>query len=177
MKNYSFTKDCFDSIIIKIDYIFRELGMSQKKNPSDKKSMKVLTKLVLIVGASILVSCISVAAASLFIFDKEIMDDTMSQLDYTAYGVEYILKDLQESLEGDVKMLSEQEEMYDLVAEKNLDDIREYSNRISEELELDLLVIMDNFGNVIGGANDQIAPGTSLTSLLAVREALQKKDN
>ena len=45
--------------------------------------------------------------------------------------------------------------MYDLVAEKNLDDIREYSNRISEELELDLLVIMDNFGNVIGGANDQ----------------------
>ena len=108
MKNYPFTKDCFDSIIIKIDYIFRELGMSQKKNPSDKKSMKVLTKLVLIVGASILVSCISVAAASLFIFDKEIMDDTMSQLDYTAYGVEYILKDLQESLEGDVKMLSEQ---------------------------------------------------------------------
>lgn len=177
MKNYSFTKDCFDSIIIKIDYIFRELGMSQKKNPSDKKSMKMLTKLVLIVGASILVSCISVAAASLFIFDKEIMDDTMSQLDYTAYGVEYILKDLQESLEGDVKMLSEQEEMYDLVAEKNLDDIREYSNRISEELELDLLMIMDNFGNVIGGANDQIAPGTSLTSLLAVREALQKKDN
>ena len=151
--------------------------MSQNKISSEKKSMKLLTKLVFIVGVSILVSCISVAVVSLFIFDREIMDDTMSQLDYTAYGVEYIMKDWQESLEGDVKMLSEQEEMYDLVAEKNLDDIREYSNRISEELGLDLLVIMDNFGNVIGGANDQIAPGTSLTSLLAVREALQKKGN
>ena len=150
--------------------------MSQKKSPSDKKSMKVLTKLVLIVGASILVSCFSVAVVSLFMFDKEIMEDTMSQLDYTAYGVEYIMKDWQESLEGNVKMLSEQEEMHGLVQEKNQANMQAYSERIAEELELDLLVIMDNFGAVIGG-DGQVVPGTSLTSLLAVREALQKKAN
>ena len=153
-----------------------EFGMSQKKSPSDKQSMKVLTKLVLIVGASILVSCISVAVVSLFMFNKEIMEDTMSQLDYTAYGVEYILKDWQESLEGNVQMLSEQVEIYDLVQEKNQAGMQEYTVRVAEELGLDLLVIMDESGVVIGG-DDQLAPGTNFSSLLAVREVQQEKAN
>lgn len=150
--------------------------MSATKNASDKKSMKVLTKLILIVGTSILVSCLLVAVVSLFIFDKAIMEDTISQLDYTVYGVEHTLQDWQESLEGDVQMLAKQEEMYELMKEKRPDDMREYSNRISEELGLDLLVIMDNSGVVIGG-DEQLALGTNLTSLLTVREALQKEAN
>ena len=150
--------------------------MSQKKSPSDKNSMKILTKLVLIVGASILVSCISVAVVSLFMFDKEIMEDTMSQLDYTAYGVEAIMEDWEKTLEGNVKMLSEQEEMHGLIQEQNQANMQEYSKRIAEELGLDLLVIMDDSGIVMGG-DGQLAPGMNFSSLLTVRETLQGKAN
>ena len=150
--------------------------MSQKKSPSDKNSMKILTKLVLIVGASILVSCISVAVVSLFMFDKEIMEDTMSQLDYTAYGVEAIMEDWEKTLEGNVKMLSEQEEMHGLIQEQNQANIQEYSKRVAEELGLDLLVIMDDSGIVMGG-DGKLAPGMNFSSLLTVRETLQGNAN
>lgn len=149
--------------------------MSQKKISSEKKSMKLLTKLVLIVGASILVSCISVAVASLLIFDREIMEDTISQLDYTAYGVQYILEDWQVSLEGDVKMLSEQEEIHNLVSAGNQVKIEEYVQRISGELGLDLMVILDSLGRVVVGGDAGLPTGTSMTSLMAVREAMQSK--
>ena len=150
--------------------------MSQKKSPSDKNSMKILTKLVLIVGASILVSCISVAVVSLFMFDKEIMEDTMSQLDYTAYGIEAIMEDWEKTLEGNVKMLSEQEEMHGLIQEQNQANIQEYSKRVAEELGLDLLVIMDDSGIVMGG-DGKLAPGMNFSSLLTVRETLQGNAN
>ena len=150
--------------------------MSQKKSPSDKNSMKILTKLVLIVGASILVSCISVAVVSLFMFDKEIMEDTMSQLDYTAYGVEAIMEDWEKTLEGNVKMLSEQEEMHGLIQEQNQANIQEYCKRVAEELGLDLLVIMDDSGIVMGG-DGKLAPGMNFSSLLTVRETLQGNAN
>lgn len=149
--------------------------MSQKKISSEKKSMKLLTKLVLIVGASILVSCISVAVASLLIFDREIMEDTISQLDYTAYGVQYILEDWQVSLEGDVKMLSEQEEIHNLVSEGNQVKIEEYVQRISGELGLDLMVILDSLGRVVVGGDAGLPTGTIMTSLMVVREAMQNK--
>ena len=80
--------------------------MSNGKSASHRSSMGVLTKLVLIVGSSILVSCIAVAFVSLMFFDREIMEDTISQLDYTAHGVKYILEDWKVSLEGDAQMLS-----------------------------------------------------------------------
>ena len=150
--------------------------MSQKKSPSDKNSMKILTKLVLIVGASILVSCISVAVVSLFMFDKEIMEDTMSQLDYTAYGIEAIMEDWEKTLEGNVKMLSEQEEMHGLIQEQNQANIQEYCKRVAEELGLDLLVIMDDSGIVMGG-DGKLAPGMNFSSLLTVRETLQGNAN
>ena len=149
--------------------------MSQKKISSEKKSMKLLTKLVLIVGASILVSCISVAVASLLIFDREIMEDTISQLDYTAYGVQYILEDWQVSLEGDVKMLSEQEEIHNLVSVGNQVKIEEYVQRISGELGLDLMVILDSLGRVVVGGDAGLPTGTIMTSLMVVREAMQNK--
>ena len=150
--------------------------MSQKNSPSDKNSMKILTKLVLIVGASILVSCISVAVVSLFMFDKEIMEDTMSQLDYTAYGIEAIMEDWEKTLEGNVKMLSEQEEMHGLIQEQNQANIQEYCKRVAEELGLDLLVIMDDSGIVMGG-DGKLAPGMNFSSLLTVRETLQGNAN
>lgn len=150
--------------------------MSATKNASDKKSMKVLTKLILIVGTSILVSCLLVAVVSLFIFDKAIMEDTISQLDYTAYGVEHTLQDWQESLEGDVQMLAKQKELRTLVKENNQGGIHEYIKGISVDLELDLLVVTDREGQVIDGGLSNVVSGTSLTSLLALREALQKKE-
>ena len=150
--------------------------MSATKNASEKKSMKVLTKLILIVGTSILVSCLLVAVVSLFIFDKAIMEDTISQLDYTAYGVEHTLQDWQESLEGDVQMLAKQKELRTLVKENNQGGIHEYIKGISVDLELDLLVVTDREGQVIDGGLSNVVSGTSLTSLLALREALQKKE-
>ena len=150
--------------------------MSATKNASEKKSMKVLTKLILIVGTSILVSCLLVAVVSLFIFDKAIMEDTISQLDYTAYGVEHTLQDWQESLEGDVQMLAKQKELLTLVKENNQGGIHEYIKEISVDLELDLLVVTDREGQVIDGGLSNVVSGTSLTSLLALREALQKKE-
>ena len=151
--------------------------MSNGKSASHRSSMGVLTKLVLIVGSSILVSCIAVAFVSLMFFDREIMEDTISQLDYTAHGVKYILEDWKVSLEGDAQMLSEQEELRDLFAGEERAELKEYCQRISEDLGLDLMVILDNLGRVVEGGDSGLAAGSNLSSLMTVREALQKKIN
>ena len=149
--------------------------MSQKMSRSTRSSMRILTKLILIVAASILISCVSVALATLMLFDKEIMADTTSQLDYTAYGVEYILDDWQTSLEGDAKMLSEQEELQRLVLAGDMAGMNEYILLVSEELGLDFLVVLDSQGLVIANGDGSVARGQNLSSLLTVREGQQRK--
>ncbi len=144
----------------------------QDHSGAPSTTMRIWTKLILIVGASILISCVTIATTSLLVFDKGLMADTTSQLDFTAFGVRHTLLDWQTSLEGDALLLSTQSEMIAAVQQQNQAALNRLASDGLEDLGLDLMMIADSQGVVIHDGGSGLGAGTRLDSLSVVRTAL-----
>ncbi len=144
---------------------------------SASTTMRIRTKLVLIVGASILISCVTIATTSLLVFDRGLMTDATSQLDFTAFGVRHTLLDWQTSLEGDARLLSSQSEMIAAVQQSNQEALDRLVSSGLEDLGLDLMMITDGQGIVVHDGGSGVGAGARLDSISVVRTALAGSDS
>ncbi len=142
------------------------------KSGSASTTMRLWTKLILIVGASILISCITIATTSLLIFDKDLMDDASTQLEFTKFGVQHTLLDWQTALEGDARLLSTQRDMLTVVQQSSQAALNRLESTGFEDLGLDLMVITDSQGIVIHNGESELGLRTNISSLSIVRKAL-----
>ena len=146
-------------------------------DPNPKKNISLKTKLIgMIAGASIVGVAVS-GAAALITFDRGLLAQTVEDLEHTTSGVEWILKDWLDTLNGYGDMLASTDHIKSYLDEndhKYTDDPNAYLKEKAEICGLDLLAITDTSGTVVAGYE---ASKGYKTTLSIVKNALGGKRN
>ena len=125
-------------------------------DPNPKKNVSLKVKLIaMIVGASIIGVVVS-GAAALITFHQGLLEQTEEDLEHTTSGVEWILHDWMDSLDGYVGMLASTDHIKGYLDKTYTDDPTEYLCEKAEICGLDMLALTDKTGKVIAGYESPI---------------------
>ena len=135
-----------------------------------KRDMQISTKLLLIFGLSIVLSCVLVSAISLAIFNGGLVKSTNSGLDYTAHGVEMTVYDWQSALTGHSATLADRADVQNYVSTRDTKKLATFVQEKSEAISVDILAVVARDGTVL--ASRGFDSSANIVSAYSVREAL-----
>ena len=120
-----------------------------EKNP--KKNMSLKAKLIAMMGASVLLGVFASAAVTLTVFDRGFLKSTQQDLEHTAKGVVFTLDDWRDNIFKFAAVLSRESEVIEGLAENNPEEVQAITQTRATEFGLDMLIVMDKTGTVVGG--------------------------
>ena len=136
-----------------------------------KRGVQILVKLLALIGAAVVSSCVSVGLIAIFIFDNGLMEDTKERIEHTADGVDLTLKDWTNTAKGYAVTLAERPDLIRDLDEREKGTVQQTLTDVAEDLEIDILAITDLKGNVIGGYG--VSSNTNVSSSFVISRALQ----
>lgn len=138
-----------------------------------KRDMQIKTKLIAIFIGSILGCVVGTLALTLIIFNRGLVTDAESGLDYTIKGVEGILTDWQSTLTTNAGLLATQSDIKEAVQEKNTAALRALLQTAHPHLDADFAAITSADGTIFRGATIDFDEGTNLKGNILMQEALR----
>ena len=120
-----------------------------EKNP--KKNVQLKTKLIGIIAGAVILGVVSTGTVALEIFSHGQITSAVEDLEHTAKGISYILEDWKDNIYRYAKILSEDEEIIESLQFNNSTIAQNTAKRNASQFGLDILVIVDKTGTVIGG--------------------------
>ena len=144
--------------------------MSKNMEKKTKRDMQISTKLLLIFGLSIVLSCVLVSAISLAIFNGGLVKSTNSGLDYTAHGVEMTVYDWQSSLTSHSAILADRADVQNYVSTRDTKKLGTFVREKRETLSVDILAVVARDGTVLAACG--FDSSSDILSAYSVREAL-----
>ncbi|MCR5725746.1 MAG: cache domain-containing protein [Treponema sp.] len=150
--------------------------MAQKKeldrfDPNPKHNVKILTKLVALIATAVIVSCAGIAAITLIILDRGIVNNTQEGLLHTSEGVDITLVDWEESAGRFAEILATGAVVIPHLRTGNNQQVDAATKSRTIKYGVDILVVVDTKGIVIGGDGAKL--GTNLSSQYVVQQALR----
>ncbi len=136
-----------------------------------KHGVRIVTKLLSMIIASVSLSVIGVAVLELNIFDQGVRSSTDTDLLNFATGLDMTLKDWRDTLEADTMLLSNRQDIAEGIANDNVANLRSILNWANGTLNVEILIVTDKEGTVLAG--DGVSEGTRISSVGAVKSALR----
>ncbi len=138
-----------------------------------KRDMQIATKLMLIIGAAVIVSCAVVGAVSLVVFDAGMTDSTIEDLSHTADGVEQTIADKRTQLAGYTSILADSMDLRQAVSGGSSRALQDTVLRSVRNADLSFLFVTDKNGRVLPGGGVKITDGVDVSYIGAVASALK----
>ena len=143
-----------------------------EKNP--KKDVLIQTKLVLLQVIGVVIAAVAVGVISLVVFDKGLFASTETDLGHTATGAHYIATEWQDNVCKFGQALAASTDVIEAVDDGYSYAVNQVTTTKGGQLNVDVFVITDGNGMVIGGLG--ASAGTNLSSLPFVQAALRGSD-
>ena len=139
---------------------------------SEKKDIQISTKLVALVGAVIVFSCVVVAAITITVFDRKQLRDAENSIVHTAEGAARVLVDWVITLDYGSAISANSDEVKDAVLRRDISKLDSLTRAYDDLLDYEFMAFVDASGKVLAGGANGIPKGMDLSSLYAVRKAL-----
>lgn len=146
-----------------------------KANAVPKNNMKISTKLRLIIGASVIVSCLGVCVLSLQVFNSGMVKSTIDDLAHTAEGVGRLLEDRTQQLSGYAGTVAMQREVKEALDSKQEALMRSIVQKAAKVTGISFLFVTDKRGRVVKGGAFGITEGVDVSYIGCVSTALKGK--
>ena len=138
-----------------------------------RRNMPLKWKLIAMMIGSVIFSAVFISIIALSIFGRKQMQNTETDLEYTANGVIYLVEDWTDNITRYSNILSNEPETVEILKSGNQKNIDDYVKENKKVFGLDIMAITDSYGNVIGGQG--VAAGTKLITTEFVKEAFSGK--
>ena len=138
-----------------------------------KRDVSISTKLMLIIGVSVVLSCIGVCALSLQFFNAGIISGTEEDLLHTTDdGVDVMLGDRSDQLAAYVSVLADMQDLSSAVGAGAEATVRSIIQREAKTLGTDFLFVTDSRGRVLPGGGVGVTDGVDVSYIGTVSSAL-----
>lgn len=136
-----------------------------------RRNMPIVVKLLSVIIASVIVSVVGVALLELVIFSSGVRQSTDDDLEKFSIGLEMKLDDWRKTLEADVSLLAKRSDVSENTSEKSVPNLTSILNWETGTLDVDVLAITDEKGDVLVGRG--VASGKSLAAISSVQSSLR----
>ncbi len=127
-----------------------------------KKNISLRTKLIAMIAGASIVGVTATGAVALTTFDRGLVNQTVTELEHTTDGVEWILEDWTDTLAGYGDMLASTDHIKGYLDGSYNDDPNVYLKEKAEICKLDMLAITDTSGTVFAGYEVPVGYKSSL---------------
>ncbi len=141
-----------------------------------KRGIQISTKLLALVGGTVLFSCTIVSFMCLATFARKQMKATEASLSNTAEGAMRVMTDWIVTLKGYSFITSERQDVKEAVLNNDSRALQSIVNASAQKLDFEVMAVTDPRGRVLQGGGHNISPGTDLSNLSAVKSALRGVD-
>ena len=151
--------------------------MAQKEldrfDTNARKNMKLSTKLIGLIGGFILFGCAVVAAISLTVFHRRLIDFTKEELSYNEDGAMTVMQDWISTLAISADLLSDSSYVVTALSNPGDKEVQKYLKGKVDNIDLGFLVVIDSNGKVVCTSGPEISEGSNVSSLRCVTHALK----
>lgn len=137
-----------------------------------KHDMRISTKLMLLIGAAVIVSSVGVSILSLSIFNSKMIDNTIDDLNHTADGVELYIKSREDDLSHYSKLIASNPDLADALAADSSYAMQNIVSKSAESSGVDFMFVTDDGGRVVTGGGSGITDGVDVSYIGTVASAL-----
>lgn len=137
-----------------------------------KRNMRISTKLMLLIGAAVIVSSVGVSILSLSIFNSKMIDNTIDDLNHTADGVELYIKSREEDLSHYSSLIASNPEIANALDSDSPFAMQNLTETAAESSGVDFLFVTDSRGRVVTGGGVGITDGVDVSYIGTVSSAL-----
>ena len=138
-----------------------------------KRNVQIATKLIALIGGVIVFSCFIVTVLCLETFSRRQVAQAEASLIHTADGAQRVMVDWGVTLKGYAYETSIRPDVQNAIAEQDAATLLSIVNDNSRELDFELMAFVGKSGIVLPGGGHGVNPGTNLSSLHAVSQALR----
>ena len=135
-----------------------------------KKDMTILTKFLLIVGASVAIATLGVVTTSLEVFAHNLKANTEEGIVHTAQGALRVLTDWQITLKGYAFTLSSSPAFQEALASGDNVTVAGAVGACEDEFDFEAMAVTDTNGVIIAASG--LSKGLNVSSVTSVRNAL-----
>lgn len=147
-----------------VDYTLRSMD-------NRKSNLTISTKLLLFFVLSLVISTIAVAAISLSIFNRGLLESTDVNLDYTARGIELTISDWKSAASGYSSTLADRSEVLSAISLEDDEFLKKFVKEKCVTLNLDIIAVISRGGKVL--ACEGVQKDSGLLKSYSVKEALR----
>ena len=137
-----------------------------------KRNMKISTKLMLLIGASVIVSSVGVSILSLGIFNSKMIDNTIDDLNHTADGVEIYIESRGNELSHYSKLIAQNPDLVSAIEYDSSFAVQHAVESYTQNSEIDFMFVTDARGRVIKGGGVNVTDGVDVSYIGTVASAL-----
>ncbi len=137
-----------------------------------KRNMRISTKLMLIIGAAVIVSSVGVSILSLSIFNSKMIGNTIEDLNHTADGVELYIKSREDDLSHYSMLFASNSSLKDALETDSSYAMQNIVSTLAENSGIDFMFVTDDGGRVVTGGGSGITDGVDVSYIGTVSSAL-----
>lgn len=137
-----------------------------------KRNMKISTKLMLFIGAGVVISSIGVCILSLGIFNSKMIDNTIEDLNHTADGVELYITSRENDLSHYSKLFARNSELLNAIEYDSSYALQHAVKSFVDDSEIDFMFVTDSRGRVLKGGGANVTDGVDVSYIGTVANAL-----
>lgn len=137
-----------------------------------KRNMRISTKLMLFIGAGVVISSIGVCILSLGIFNSKMIDNTIEDLNHTADGVELYITSRENDLSHYSKLFARNSELLNAIEYDSSYALQHAVKSFVDDSEIDFMFVTDSRGRVLKGGGVNVTDGVDVSYIGTVANAL-----
>lgn len=137
-----------------------------------KRNMRISTKLMLLIGAAVIISAVGVSILSLSIFNSKMIDNTIDDLNHTADGVELYINSREAELSHYSSLIASNTEIANALNSDSPFAMQNLTETAAESSSVDFLFVTDSRGRVVTGGGVGITDGVDVSYIGTVSSAL-----
>ncbi len=137
-----------------------------------KRNMRISTKLMLLIGAGVIISSVGVSTLSLSIFNSKMIDNTIDDLNHTADGVELFIKSKEDDLSHYSSLIASNSDLSAALTSDSPFAMQNILETCAEGSGVDFMFVTDSRGRVVNGGGKGITNGVDVSYIGTVASAL-----
>ncbi len=131
-----------------------------------------MKRLMALIVCAVVLGTASVAAIALLIFERNVSQRTLQELEHTAQGVNTILEDWKLTLKGVANVTAKRPDVCRTLDTYDIEGLQELIDDISDMVDIEIVAVTDARGVVIVGDGENIERGVDLAANAAVSAAI-----
>lgn len=143
---------------------------------AEKKDIKIVTKLVALVGGVIIFSSVIVAFIAIMTFARNQRKESEQDISDTAHGTARTLVDWMITLDFGSVVTADREDVRNAILNNDIPALDTISRYYDDKLDYEFMAFVDRNGNVLSGGGEGVSKGANISSVTAVRRALNGED-